>query len=243
MRCPDCHGWNPEDAAWCNQCARAFTSESTASAAQTGEDADAPGDAGPAQQAVADPPSVAPGAVSDPERPDTSAGDGEQPRIHAGAEGARWTCARCGVDNAFDTLVCPACGAPLATEAEGVDRLDAADWQRARRRAALGPGLGHLVAGQSGLGCAVSGLAAVWALGALALLAAGGARAAPAAGVLLLGVAALWGSAVLDLARRRERARPLVTGRGLLWLVVTVTVLSAVAAVLPVVGVASGGPG
>ncbi len=230
MRCPTCHGWNPDTAAWCNQCARTLASVASDPAA------DAPGEA-----SAVDADAEAPGdadAPGDAEVPSPERGGQDRGGVRVTAEGRiQWRCRRCEADNDMASLTCEGCGAGLdAGERRAVPELDEATWQRSRRRALAGPGLGHLGAGEGGLGCAVLALAVVWAGGGLGLLIVGGAAALPAAVVLLLGTAGLWASSAVDLARRRATGHALLTGRHLLWLVVAVTVLATVAVVLPGLG-------
>lgn len=220
-RCPSCDAHNPEHARWCSQCLRRFEtgrpSPAGSAAARPAEpppDGDAGGDAGrfPAVPPVPGAPGAAEGGGPRRTGLDTGAFLIEGDRV-------RWQCPACEALNDVDVLTCATCGTALAA-------LDqpSVDWERARRRAVLGPGLGHLAAGRGVAGWARLILAGVWLLGALALLATAGASALPPAAPLLAGVAALWIGGVMDIERLARGGEELLAPRVLLWLVVGVLV-------------------
>lgn len=213
-RCSACGAHNPAQARWCGQCLRQFEdrSASDATAAQRrGSD--------PTQSTAdhADPdatlfPAVPPVPSSMTFGVDTGAFLAEGDQI-------RWRCPACEAVNDLEVLVCGTCGTALADS----DRRPV-DWDLARRRAVMGPGLGHLVAGRGLAGWARLVLSAIWLLGALGLLATGGVTALAPAVPLLAGVCILWIGGVLDIERLAHDRDEVVSPRVLLWVVVGVLV-------------------
>lgn len=200
-RCSQCGAHNPEDARWCGQCLQRFESRPARPHARAPERprATEPGDPFP---------SVPPVPVAD--------------GIEAGAfltEGGqvRWRCPACETVNDLDDLVCRTCGTALADH--GKPKID---WEDAKRKAVLLPGLGHIAAGHGPAGVARLLLAGMWLLGALALLITGGVDALLPAVPLLGGAMALWFVSVLDLGRLSAGQAELISPRVLLWLVVGV---------------------
>lgn len=155
-------------------------------------------------------------------------------RIRSGDAGVEWACESCGGWSPLDARVCVTCGTPSpltgAGERSAVAGVPA---KRILLLNALAPGVGHLVAGWIGSGLARLVLFAVWAVGGMLLLLGGG---LPVALPLLLGAAILWGVGLPDAVRAAEERPQLLTGRVLLWLVIGVTLLSALAAAAAVAG-------
>lgn len=212
-RCPGCGAHNPAHARWCGQCLRPFEAGRSASdpaaanrgtetARFTGSDADPD-----AARFPAVPPAPSVGSSVD-----TGAFLSQGGRI-------RWRCPACDAINDLEALVCATCGTALADH----DRAPV-DWDLARQRAVIGPGLGHLVAGRGAAGWARLLLSAVWLVGALALLATGGLTALAPAAPLLAGVGLLWVGGVVDVDRLAHGRTEVVTPRVLLWVVIGVLV-------------------
>lgn len=213
-RCPDCGAHNPAHARWCSQCLRQFELDPSASdpavanhrgserAGSTAGDADA--DAG-RFPAVPPAPSVGSGV-------DTGAFLSEGGHIW-------WRCPACEEINDLEALVCATCGTALAEHDQ-----TPVDWDLARRRAVLGPGLGHLAAGRGVAGWARLLLSAVWLLGALGLLASGGLTALTPALPLMAGVCILWIGGVVDVERLAHGRAEVISPRVLLWVVIGVIV-------------------
>jgi hypothetical protein len=221
-RCPSCGAHNPERARWCSQCLRRFEAERSGRAGSgvASPAASPPGEhAGNAEEFPAVPP--VPGA---PGEAQAGGGGPRRTGVDTGAfvtdgDQVRWQCPACEALNDIDVLVCATCGTPLAAAEQR-----RVDWDDARRRAVLGPGLGHLAAGRGLAGWARLILAGVWLLGALALLATAGAAALASAAPLLVGVAVLWIGSVADVDRLARGGEELFSPRVLLWIVVGVLV-------------------
>lgn len=243
-RCPWCGAHNPREAPWCGQCLTRFDAAASPRAAiAAGADRESTGRV-PAPAAAGD--AFAPAGSAFPVVPPApSSGEahgavvGVDTGVDTGAfvadgQTVRWRCPTCERINDLDAFVCATCGTSLG---RGHHRALDIDWDLARRRAVLAPGLGHLAAGRTGTGGARLLLAGVWLLGALGLLLSGGTAALAPAVPLLAGVAVLWAGGVLDVARlARGRAEVLDT-RVLLWVVVAVlvgVVLTLVARAAPV---------
>lgn len=212
-RCPDCGAHNPANARWCSQCLRRFEADPPASGPATASSRGA--DASRSAQDDPDAalfPAVPPAPWSAIPTVDTGAFLSEGGHI-------RWRCSVCEAINELDVLVCATCGTALAQH----DRAPV-DWDVARRRAVLAPGLGHLAAGRAATAWARLLLSAVWLLGALGLLATGGMTALAPAAPLLAGVAILWIGGVADVDRLAHGRAELISPRVLLWVVVAVLV-------------------
>lgn len=230
-RCPWCGAHNPHEARWCGQCLQRFdaggsppdrTGTRTRAAAPSGPDPRAPPPGSPESGGF---PVVPPVPSSGDDAPDAEPDRGVRTGVDTGAfltDGGtvRWRCAACEAVNDLDVLVCATCGTALAAR----DRPEV-DWDLARRRAVLAPGLGHLTAGHAATGWARLLLGVVWLLGALGLLMTGGTAALAPALALLVGVGVLWVGSVVDVARLARGHRELLVPRALLWLVVGVLVV------------------
>lgn len=215
IRCPDCGAHNPANARWCSQCLRQFETGpppgGSASGSHRGADT--------ARSAHGDTDADAALFPAVPPAPWTSS-----PTVDTGtflSEGGqiRWRCSVCEAINDLDVLVCATCGTALAER----DHVPV-DWDVARRRAVLAPGLGHLAAGRGAAAWARLLLSAVWLLGALGLLATGGVTALAPAVPLLAGVAILWIGGVVDVDRLAHGREEVISPRVLLWVVVAVLV-------------------
>ncbi|WP_370328208.1 zinc ribbon domain-containing protein [Euzebya sp.] len=203
MRCPSCGATNPEGARFCGQCYEVFDAprREDPDPAQPGRpEPDEPGPASPTAPSTARP--VAVGRFASV--------DGEMV----------WRCAVCDTTNPSTTFSCDVCGARMdAEEGAGPD----VDWAAARRRELLLPGLGHLAAGQAGMGAARMGIAALWLLGAFAL-ALGGTAGLLAATPLVVGMSTIWVTGPGDLDAARAGRPPRLDARRFMYLVIGVTV-------------------
>lgn len=224
-RCPSCGATNPPGAAWCGQCFTRF--EPAAAPAPTAAPA-------PPRHPHASPPSTAPARA-----PGTAGAAAGDRRLRVVDGGVEWTCATCGEANPIDTFSCTVCGAGMADAFAPPSAP--VDWDRARRRELLVPGSGLVLAGAGGLGAARAVLVGLWLLGALLLLASGGAEALPIAAPLLVGVTALYATGVRDVDALRAGREPLWAGRRLLWLVIAVTLLPLLIGVVLALGGTPGG--
>lgn len=240
--CPWCSAHNPRDARWCGQCLQRFDPRpadqpvaATTGDARVTRTPGRPGTQPPEATQGAFP--VVPPAPGADDPASAAIGDGHRAAaspdglraakrtgVDTGAfladgETVRWRCPACEAINELAALVCATCGTALADS----DRRDV-DWDLARRRAVLAPGLGHLATDRAATGWARLLLAAVWLLGALSLLLTGGTAALAPALVLVAGVAALWVGGVIDVERLAHGRAELLGARALLWLVVGVLV-------------------
>lgn len=209
IRCDACGATNGETADWCGQC---YAPLGTA-----------------AGQAPAPEPASAEGV---------GAGGAAVGQVGEPAEGFRrrggtveWECPACGEWSTMETLACRVCETPLSARwlrAEPDDTMPATGrldepWTLAFALSAVVPGAGHIGLRHYGSGLARAVLFAVWLMGGVALLIAGGALAgAP----LLLGAGVLWAGSLLDVAALRAGRREVLGGRSLLWVVVAVVLLS-----------------
>lgn len=153
-----------------------------------------------------------------------------------------WACPSCGQWNSVESLHCLVCGTPLSARYEATEDTDEPPWTTALLLSVILPGAGHIAAGRIGSGIARAVLFAVW-LGGGVLLSGGGSRSAVlVAAPLYLGAGALWLGSLVDLSALRSGGRELIDGRVLLWLVVTVLALSALAVMAAFSSSAAGAP-
>jgi hypothetical protein len=106
----------------------------------------------------------------------------------------------------------------MDAEAGGSDDVD---WEDARRAEVLIPGLGHIRAGQGGMGISRLAITAIWLLGYVALALGGGALAGLP---LLIGIAILWVTGPGDLDAARAGRPPRLDPQRFMYLVIAVTV-------------------
>lgn len=209
MRCPACGATNPEGASWCGQCYTSFTASPE-----------------PAQPAE---PGQAPGPAAEPST------SGFRKR----GDALEWQCPRCDAYTSVEQLDCQVCGTPLAARYDVDTDETEHNWSAAMALSAVVPGAGHLAVARYGAGAARLLLFTVWLVGGLLLTASGGAGAIPAAAPLYLGAFVLWAGSLVDLHQLQRGDRELLAGRTLLWLVVSVIILS----MIGMFAAAGGGPG
>lgn len=229
MRCPSCQATNPDTAAFCGQCYERFEAQPVA-VADPHELPDWLAVGAPAPPADADGPPGTPGTPGTPTageepRPDGAGTPAERREAAAGrfrSDGvqARWTCVVCGEENSMEDFSCTVCGSRMDAEA---DPTAGVDWVAARRLELMAPGLGHLRAGQGGMGVARTTLVVLWSLGALALVLSGTAGVL-AALPLVIGIVAIWVTGPSDLDALRVGRQPRLGGRTFLYLVIGVTI-------------------
>lgn len=214
MRCPRCDATNPDTATFCGQCYDRFETPDPDPAPA---DATTTGDEGGAQfRTPVDDTAVVP--------PRAHSGGGEVVavgRFTLTGEGLTWRCAFCDTSHPAGEFVCTVCGAKMDDEA-GATATAAVDWDRARRLELLAPGLGHLRAGQGGMGAARGGILIVWLLGTV-LLVTGGLSGLLTAVPLLLGIAVVWATGPGDLDAARRGVTPRLDARRFMYLVIGVT--------------------
>lgn len=202
-RCPRCEAANPDHAQWCGQCYAPFE----------GDEVEGPAPAG-AGDALA------------------PAGERGQPTalVRQRDGEVEWTCVTCGTSNPLAAGTCAACGTGLTAAFAAADpdpgRGAGADPRVALAATVVLPGSGHVLAGQAATGLARALLYVVWLGGGLVLAARGGALLVT--GPLLLGALVLWAGSLADLLDRSGSQARILGARGLLWLVVAVTLLSLV---------------
>lgn len=247
-----CSAFNPDAAAWCNQCfhdlrvgerhrqvergegdasrsAAGLTSEASAGAATRAPDRREPhGRPRRITDGELVPSQAETPVPTDAGVPDAGDHAGVQADFRSTDGRIAWRCPTCANWSPLDADACAFCGTPFGDRM----RTDAASATSVRRAASVHravwlnvvlPGLGHLLAGWTGSGLARMILSSVWVVGGLLLLGAGGTLV----GVpLLLGAAALWVTGIHDGWQLRTRGRQLLSGRALLWLVIGVTLLS-----------------
>lgn len=216
MRCPHCNATNPADARWCNQCLTLTEAARTDVPAR--ESKDRPGAAAPDEEARQPGRGRPRAAAPVPASHEWEHAEGFRRR----GELIERRCARCGAFFDVGLSRCDVCGAPV--EAAAATGAAQHAGPTALALSALLPGAGHLAVGRYGAGLARVFLAALWLIGAVLLLGAGGRDALLGVVPLLLGLAVLWaGSLVELLALAGGREREVLSGRSLLWLVVAVT--------------------
>ncbi|MDQ3538664.1 MAG: hypothetical protein M3415_07710 [Actinomycetota bacterium] len=218
MRCPNCAATNPDDASWCGQCFAAFKQARP-------DPRPAPTPAAPASPVVSVPAEPAGNLAH------TSASESIQqlrtPGMRRRGDEVEWECTGCGEYHSIDQLHCDVCGASFADRFRPVEAdVPPASWQLALVLSALTPGAGHVLLGRYGAGAARLLLFVVWLLGAFALRNGPGASAALVVAPLLLGVVALWVTALVDIQRLRSGRPVVLSNRALLWLVVAVVGMS-----------------
>jgi len=231
MRCPNCAATNPEHARWCGQCFVPLQAESE----QIAPDETAAG-AEPVPEPVPTPIAPASPVVSVPAQP---AGDGlsaspaegvqqlRTPGMRRRGDQVEWECPRCGEYHSLDQLACDVCGASFADRYRpAMAEAPPVNWQLALVLSALAPGAGHVAIGRYGSGLARLLLFVVWLLGAFTVLTGAGSGAALVAAPLLLGVAVLWVTGLVDIQRLRDGRPALLNNRAFLWLVVAVVGVS-----------------
>lgn len=231
IRCDACGATNGETADWCGQC--------YAPLARATDQAPAPATAPAPEQAVAEGVGVGVGGAE--------AGDPVAEGFRRRGGTVEWECPACGAWSTMETLACGVCETPLSARwlhtdpDDGVPATGRLDepWTLAFALSAVVPGAGHIGLRHYGSGLARAVLFAVWLMGGVALLLAGGALAgAP----LLLGAAVLWAGSLLDIAALRAGRREVLGGRSLLWVVVAVLLLSMVSVVAAALQTSAAGP-
>lgn len=229
-RCPACGATNPDSASFCGQCLTRFEAAAptpAAAPAGTATSARTPwaGGAEPPLPVFDDDlqPQVAAGVAAAAGAHGGAAPAERRPaevgRFSAGEGGVRWTCGVCGERNPVAEFTCEVCGSRMdASEDERAN----VDWDAARTRELMLPGLGLLHAGVGGGGGARVFLAVLWLLGALGL-AFQGLGGLLGAFPLLVGLAVLWLVGPGDLQAAKDGREARLTPRRLLYLVAGVT--------------------
>lgn len=226
IQCPACGATNPDAAAWCGQCLTKFGGPAASVAVApppAAEDA-APQPRGPEVGAAA------PADVPDDITPSVAPGF----RRHNGA--LEWECVACGEYNELGVDACLRCGTTFAARwAEPpAPPPSPADYRRAVALSAVMAGAGHIALGRRASGLTRALLFTMWLLGGLVLVAAGG-PVLLTGGPLLLGAAAVWALALVDLARLRDSTAELFEGRTVVWTVAAVIGLTIVGLLLAAV--------
>jgi hypothetical protein len=209
-RCGACGATNPERAAWCGQCYAVLR---------------------PPAEAPEDVPAMVGAPAGAATATDGVAADASARRPHEGfrrrGDVVEWHCVRCESYTSIELFACGVCGTSLAARYDRAAEPLAHNWRAALALSALLPGAGHIAVQRYGSGIARALLFVTWALGAVYLFGAGS-RAAAAATPMLLGALVLWLGSLADLVQLQRAEREVVNGRMLLWLVLGVTILSAV---------------
>lgn len=218
MRCPSCTASNPDDAGWCGQCFVGLNQP----------EPERPAPVAPASPVVSLPAEPAGNAIQTPSA--TSVEQLRTPGMRRSGKQVEWECAQCGEYHSMDNLRCDVCGASFADRYRTVEaEAPQPNWALALMLSAVAPGAGHVLLGRYGAGLGRLLLFTVWLLGAFALFNATGSGAALVAAPLLVGVAALWVTGLVDIQRLRQGRPSLLSNRALLWLVVGVVGLSLLA--------------
>ncbi len=251
MRCAACGAWNAERAEWCTQCYVALGDRSDA-----GTSMQATGDADTAahphagiQQAPEaahtqqgrDRSAPLPASTGAPHQPPHSTGPVEHAGTGPDPDAARdirtrdgeveWRCRVCHGWSALIDPACVRCGAPRhGFGSEGSAAPDVPVGPGAVLATVVLPGLGHVVTRRAGAGLARIAIFVLWAVGGIVWLLSGGDAARAPAVTLLAGAGLLWGLTLVDIVARGGRGDEPIGNRGLLWLVVAVTLGLAVAA-------------
>ena len=215
MRCPACGASNPEGAAWCGQCYRRFDEPEVAQEVAPKEIAPHSPESDPAQ----------PGTPDDAAAPATAAGEG----FRKDGDVIEWECPQCGNFNAIELQHCDVCGSSFLDRFRTEEPEEPRNWNAALVMTMLLPGAGHLAVGRYGSGWARIVLFAGWLLGTLMLISAGGSQGVVMGTPLLLGALILWVMSMVDVYRLQQGDSEILVGRHLLWLVVGVLLMLAVA--------------
>lgn len=151
-------------------------------------------------------------------------------------EQVEWACSTCGAFTSLEQSHCGVCGSAFAQRFAADEPAEPPNWPAAVALSAVAPGAGHLALRRYATGLGRLLLFAVWLLGGLALLGAGG-PVPLVAGPLFVGAAVLWAGSLVDVLRLRRGEPELLAGRPLLWLVVGVIVGSLLGALVAVASV------
>ncbi len=247
-RCPRCDAHNTDDAAWCSQCFLAFSGSPMAGGPSPAADVAAvPADfpPGPGVGAQVDDhvgalPHDAP-AIDGPPGP-VGGVHGREVRERDGE--VEWHCAVCDTWNDLYDGRCAICGSRRvgfgAVGEEAAASPTAGSSAPPIVASSLLPGLGHLMAGRTGAGLARIAVFGLWLAGGVGWTLSGSGPTRPPGLVLLAGAALLWVATQIDIVSLvgPRRAEPL-GNRGLLWLVVGVTVLLAASVAMLTIDVVS----
>ncbi len=247
QRCAACDARNPAGAAWCGQCYAPMAAAPAEPATPTPAPPAPP--PAPAPAAPADPlgllplPPSADSAERAPTEPrdlpaslldpSTLVGGG---RFRETGAGLQWSCGTCEEWNALELVTCSRCHAPFgpALGGEATEPVPTVEPALLLGASFVLPGAGHALLQLWGEAFTRMLLALVWGIGGVTMLVSARSSGQPA----LPAVPLLVGWAVLALASVNDaqvagtgQGRVLLQPRRLLWLVVTVVVLTMMAAV------------
>jgi hypothetical protein len=207
MRCPNCGGFNPEDASWCGQCYARFDGRRVKGTSS--------GEASELQEAFA---SLAPSNFEVTEGPFAETLEESKP---AGSSSRLpWACSVCGTSNSLELNRCRACGSSIAQTFGGLTAPEPAATLRDPKVAAalsIVPGAGHLYLGQTAQGV-VRLILAAWWLGTAFVLSAE--ALSPIRLLFLSAWAFLAGVSVIDAYRAAgaDRRPPILSRQMILYL-------------------------
>lgn len=171
---------------------------------------------------------------SEPEAPGGHAGSASAGRTTTAtgptAKTAVWPCPVCDGRNPIELDACATCGTPFAALMRQERRRSDVDRRDAFRRSLLFPGLGHRMAGRELDGFARGALFTMLAMATLLLGISGVASGAVRTLFLLYASAtvAVWLMSAVEAARLAEGRDLFVPSRALLWITVTILLVSVV---------------
>jgi ribosomal protein L40E len=225
MTCPRCGAHNTADARWCTQCYAVFDSTPHAVAERAGV-------AGPTESAIGEEPTDPDGASDLPPTEPENASDLPRRYVRERDGSVEWRCERCEAWSPLTAETCEACGATRpGMEPHGSPRhAEPAPRVGAVAAAAVVPGAGHVLLHRTAAGLARMLVFGLWVTAGMRWLVGGSPAARVPGMVLVLGSLLLWMATLVDtVGLTSPQEREPLGSRGLLWLVVGVTILLALA--------------